>query len=587
MKCKKCQTVIPEEALYCPSCGARADGNKPCPSCEKLIPDESVFCVFCGERVDGNKICHKCLKPVPLKAIYCSYCRAKLDEKQYCSNCGEEFEGLFCPMCGTPYVEKVIEENVQKKTVNKPVEPVIQEVTAQPTVAPAIIPIPVVVPAVGVNSVNSATKNQVQEPVATKAIEETAQTEDALCEEEAIEETQAEVDVTKNTLNAIVCSQCGSSNVDLIAEDLAVCKNCGTNIVINVEKEQTTINNTVNINLENNYGDTPLTFYALPKLSDTKTFLANAITALALDKETPEDIISASTFEPVKTEYRHYLISNGTANMSYSATVGYDYKVTYTEYSNGKPVQKTKTETKWEPFSGTHVGDYKKAVPNDNGETSDAAVYLIHNNVNNEAVELSQVNFETQTPNAPCKESIELVKSAIKYAAERDCEASLPGHRHKQFNCHGTVALHEVECHVAPQNILTYKYKNETNKLYAHTFSTYTVSGTKVNAKAETLGELEEKIKIFNIGTLALLLISIILVFAVKNPTVVIIFGSLSIASFIALEIYRGITKKNIYARKRAIKIQNALAYLKLKKLPVPSKLEEALVPAKGVKSND
>ena len=64
MVCKKCSAILPDDGLFCPVCGARADGNKPCSKCNKLIPDTAIFCVYCGEKVDDRIICHNSYRQI-------------------------------------------------------------------------------------------------------------------------------------------------------------------------------------------------------------------------------------------------------------------------------------------------------------------------------------------------------------------------------------------------------------------------------------------------------------------------------------------------------------------------------------------
>ncbi len=72
-ECKKCGAPLEEDGIFCPSCGARADGKKECPSCGKLIKEEAIYCPNCGKRTDGKIVCDKC---------------------------GTVAEGEFCPHCG-------------------------------------------------------------------------------------------------------------------------------------------------------------------------------------------------------------------------------------------------------------------------------------------------------------------------------------------------------------------------------------------------------------------------------------------------------------------------------------------------------
>ena len=89
MECKKCGAIIPEDGIFCVSCGARADGKKNCPKCEKLIDDTVTFCTYCGTRVDGKKIC---------------------------ATCGELVEGKFCAKCGSIVEEIAITKPSIKKS---------------------------------------------------------------------------------------------------------------------------------------------------------------------------------------------------------------------------------------------------------------------------------------------------------------------------------------------------------------------------------------------------------------------------------------------------------------------------------------
>ncbi|MBQ8426694.1 MAG: zinc ribbon domain-containing protein [Clostridia bacterium] len=79
-----------------------------CKNCGYSLPDEAVFCPSCGSRVDGKKQCISCKKLVNVDAVFCAHCGARLDGKIKCIDCGKYYNGDFCPFCGTA-----------SKTVNK------------------------------------------------------------------------------------------------------------------------------------------------------------------------------------------------------------------------------------------------------------------------------------------------------------------------------------------------------------------------------------------------------------------------------------------------------------------------------------
>ncbi len=74
MICKHCQAENADDAVFCKNCGKRLDGMIECPECKALNPEDSRFCKNCGKLLNGKNLCQKC---------------------------GTEYEGKFCPVCGT------------------------------------------------------------------------------------------------------------------------------------------------------------------------------------------------------------------------------------------------------------------------------------------------------------------------------------------------------------------------------------------------------------------------------------------------------------------------------------------------------
>lgn len=73
-ECHKCGATVPDDGIFCPVCGSRADGKQECPSCGRLIDEGAIYCTYCGNRTDGKK---------------------------KCPSCGELADGDFCPNCGS------------------------------------------------------------------------------------------------------------------------------------------------------------------------------------------------------------------------------------------------------------------------------------------------------------------------------------------------------------------------------------------------------------------------------------------------------------------------------------------------------
>ncbi len=78
-ECLKCGAAVPDDGVFCPVCGSRADGKQDCPNCGRLIDEGAVYCTYCGERTDGKK---------------------------KCPNCGELADGDFCPKCGAQIINR-------------------------------------------------------------------------------------------------------------------------------------------------------------------------------------------------------------------------------------------------------------------------------------------------------------------------------------------------------------------------------------------------------------------------------------------------------------------------------------------------
>ena len=162
MICKKCSANIPDGGVFCPMCGTRADGNITCPNCEKLIPENSIFCAFCGTKMIGEAVESK----------------------------------------DTPTTETATENEVVDTPETENVESENNVASVTPVVVPVIVPVATVATTIPETTEDNNVDNE------EVLIEE--ESEETLCEEEINEDA---------VVDAIICTQCGSTDVELISED--------------------------------------------------------------------------------------------------------------------------------------------------------------------------------------------------------------------------------------------------------------------------------------------------------------------------------------------------------------------------------
>ena len=488
-----------------------------CKNCSATLPDDSVFCNMCGTRVEQKKVCPMCNQQVAENSLFCSYCGAKITN------------------------ETTNNEDSSSNAKN--------EEEFVPT------PIPVAEPAS--KAVQNATENDASD--------------DAELEDDSFEDDE-DCDV-----EAIVCTQCGSGNVELISEELGKCKNCGTQVIIKTPQQTNVINTSVNIQMMERFGKAPLRFCELRKEFDATAFFVKALTEMAYDKDVPDDIFINSKFAPVKTEYRQYALAKGTAQMSYSATIGYDRKVEYKEYnsSNNSYVTKTKIVTDWKPFSGSHTGEYVAVVPNDNNQDY-LDCYDYKTNCLSSTIEYDKSVSKAPAPLAPTSSTIESLESRVLRLAEFDCKNKLPGDKNKDFNCSGTATLTLIESHVAPQYILNFTYGLKNYHLKAHSAKKSRIRGEKPTAKKEIDAEIEQVgvVKTFNVLTFFALIFSIISALSFATP-LKITFTIIAVVLFIISCIVKAQVAKEVHAKKLAKKKSDLIALLKKKGLQIPKELKE------------
>ena len=503
--------------------------------------------------------CKICSAKLPEDSIFCSVCGARVDGKKICPKCEKLIEenAIFCRYCGTR-LEDVCSDKVEKSAVMEQVK--VEESVCADILETTETPCESTVDFENV----SASNEQQTEDVGQDEKEDVPENDLTTEEDDDIEEDETQEDIGES-------------------EDY------------NYESGEEKIGTNYN---ENN---SDIGYYELPKEIDEKTFYAKGLTKIALDKTSPEDIFVTGKFEEVKMEYHHYSLAKGTAEMTYSATIGYEkiekYKSIERKYvpeggyytydgvryradragTYGVDAIKERKVIDWQPYNGSYVGEYVDVNVNDNNPNAYDAVeykdYCMQN-----VIKYDAKTSEAPAPLAPSATSIVGLKEGIKTMAEMHCRNNLPGDKNKNFSCSGVVSLSRLEGHVAPHYTLKYKYLGKDYALRAHACKNSRFLGDIPSAKSEIESEIEQEksVKTCNIITLFALMFSILS--AILFPIALkIVFAVIGVISFITYWVIRSKASKEIYQAKERRKKKDLINLLNKKGIAIPNNLKEGV----------
>ena len=309
---------------------------------------------------------------------------------------------------------------------------------------------------------------------------------------------------------SVVCPQCGSNDIELKSSELGKCRACGTTVVLPKKEQQV---NVVNNFVVNNNAENSAQYYTIKRertLNDE--FIREAYVAMTQDRKTPIDI-SDGEFDLVKESNEQYIEVDSTANITYSATVGYDYMVTYTDYdSQGKPVKRTKRETEWKPFSGSHVTQSTVYVGNDDNSNRASAFNRAVNHAEPGSIMPYDGTNSSVAPLSPDPSAVESAKVESLERAKVEAERSLPGDRHKDFRASGSATVNSVKSYSAPTQDAVFKYKEEEHFCTAFAFGPFMLGGTSPDDSDSIHQVVKEKTNPLFIASLSLLGVLIVLI---------------------------------------------------------------------------
>lgn len=389
--------------------------------------------------------------------------------------------------------------------------------------------------------------------------------EEVIDEENEFEEDDEDI-LDKEENEVIQCEKCGSTEVDVISEDLAICKHCKSKILLNVSKK--VVNNIVNeVHITTTGGSRSFYTYAIKKDIKSELFFREAIIQNYAKQYVPVEFIDRD-FGPVTLDYESYYWAICNVDVDYSASVGYDRTEHYREWDdvNKRYEDKTRTVTDWRPFSSTkHTQvEFVRQV----GKKKEEEFFLEQLDYNPTIKNYDEADFEKGKIIMPSSGELDTIKNESIHKVGKSCIYDLPGDRNKNFTYSGSSGLKSVKVYSAP--IYNISYNNDENKKFTirgYAFGDVKPYGDVENEEGKIENEINQKlIKLFT-ATLILLISSLVvsvlfglaLMFSFSK-ILVFIFGIISlILATIYLIIYSN-TKKKLH-KSRSVK-----KYHKLKK---------------------
>ena len=350
-----------------------------------------------------------------------------------CPDCGESVEenAKMCPECGFPFDANT--------APNKSASSVASEVVVEPIIAPTVT-------------------NVASAPMASPI--------DSQPMNESLDET-----------TPVVCPQCGSTDIALQSSDLGKCKHCGTTVVLPKKEQNVTV---VNNFVVSNNAENSANYYTIkPERTLRDEFIREAYISLAKQRITPVDI-SDSKFDVVKDSVEQYIEVDSTANITYSATIGYDRQVEYTDYdSTGRAVRKTKTVTDWKPFSGSLVKENVIFVGNDDKSTLEGDFeYALKSAQSSSVIPYDGTSKVNVAPLPPNPNVVEAAKLLSIEDAKFSAKANLPGNHCKDFHAAGSATVNSVNSYTAPRQGAKYTYGARHYECSSFAFGNFRMHGT-------------------------------------------------------------------------------------------------------------
>ncbi len=369
----------------------------------------------------------------------------------------------------------------------------------------------------------------------------------------------------ENKCDALVCTQCGSVNIKITAQDEGLCENCGAKILLNKEKAPIIINNNIDVvqNIDNKIKDFELNYATIKSEISADEFLRETFYKFAIDKKIGASIYE-SEFLPVEKEYDKFTIADGKAKIDYSVSIGYNKTVKETKRNaiTGKNETFSKIVTEWQAHSGKNSKDCKVGLVN--GEYTKGQEKKIIDEIKGCTIlTLAEVNESNCKPYEITEEHQKAIKEALIYKCAEKTKETLPGDTYKRFSYSGTAQIDKLNCFLLPK--YTLKFKNE-EKEHIISENAYGQRSEKISVKTYDVESVWKKFmkKTQYFWMLAVLLYVIGVVlgeFIPQVPSIPIIFSMIAILFcgvllvFMIIEINKYTKENQLLKKEKFIKM--------------------------------
>ena len=331
-------------------------------------------------------------------------------------------------------------------------------------------------------------------------------------------------------IHNVICSSCGSGDLEQLDEFTYRCNNCSN--IVKVKRPDVNVYNINSFAGDSKTADVPV--YQVVRNLDEEEFTRRAVLHLASAEN-----VSPTFLENFKADksmvilaYITYISKEYMVDVSYSCEIGTDYEVTYYDKDGNK---RTKTETRWEPFSG-NANDGGVATFCAFGDETKIDALTPFFSVGTYEFEEFKETEKYPLKRRPDRSAEEDEKRHQISSLESDCKYHLPGDHNRNFRSNGRCMFGETKAFyyvpgytlIAQSNGHEVAFSSVANQegRIIHVFLESDVVANQGDETMPTRNKAKNQFKLTSFGTVSLLCIIMLPIFIGISLILSIIFST-------------------------------------------------------------